>query len=131
MSDSQKKFYQELRERGSRVNKRTTGSRYEDRAAAFLKSRGLRLLEKNFYCRKGEIDLILMDGACLVFAEVKYRSGPGFGSPLEAVDSRKQKRIRDTAAYYMFIRRISMDTPCRFDAVGIMGEEIQWIRNAF
>lgn len=73
------------------MNKRETGSRYEDAAAAFLQSKGLRLLEKNFRCRKGEIDLILMDGACLVFTEVKYRSGPGCGSPLEAIDGRKQK----------------------------------------
>ncbi|MFR2782080.1 MAG: YraN family protein [Clostridium sp.] len=74
------------------MNKRETGSRYEDAAAAFLQSKGLRLLEKNFRCRKGEIDLILMDGACLVFTEVKYRSGPGCGSPLEAIDGRKQKK---------------------------------------
>ena len=93
------------------MNKRETGSRYEDAAAAFLQSKGLRLLEKNFRCRKGEIDLILMDGACL--------------------DGRKQKKIRHTAAYYMYIRRISQDTPCRFDAVGIMGESIQWIQDAF
>lgn len=113
------------------MNKRETGSRYEDTAAAFLKGKGLRLLEKNFRCRKGEIDLILMEGSCLVFAEVKYRSGPGCGLPLEAIDSRKQQRIRDTAAYYMYIRHVSPDTPCRFDAVGIMGKEIQWIPDAF
>ena len=113
------------------MNKRETGSRYEDAAAAFLQSKGLRLLEKNFRCRKGEIDLILMDGACLVFTEVKYRSGPGCGSPLEAIDGRKQKKIRHTAAYYMYIRRISQDTPCRFYSVCIMGESIQWIQDAF
>lgn len=74
------------------MNKRETGSRYEDAAAAFLQSKGLRLLEKNFRCRKGEIDLILMDGACLVFTEVKYRSGPGCGSPLEAIDGTQTEK---------------------------------------
>ena len=66
------------------MNKRETGSRYEDAAAAFLQSKGLRLLEKNFRCRKGEIDLILMDGACLVFTEVKYKIRSGWrASPLD------------------------------------------------
>lgn len=78
------------------MNKRETGSRYEDAAAAFLQSKGLRLLEKNFRCRKGEIDLILMDGACLVFTEVKYRSGPGCGSPWRPLmdANRKKSAIR-------------------------------------
>ena len=72
-----------------------------------------------------------MDGACLVFTEVNTDPVRADGSPLEAIDGRKQKKIRHTAAYYMYIRRISQDTPCRFDAVGIMGESIQWIQDAF
>ena len=97
----------------------------------FFKVKGLRLLEKNFRCRKGEIDLILMDGACLVFTEVKYRSGPGCGSPLEAIDGRKQKKIRHTAAYYMYIRRISQDTPCRFDAEVLWENQFSGYRMLF
>ena len=76
------------------MNKRQTGSRYEETAAAFLTSKGYRVLERNFRCRQGEIDLICRHGKYLVFAEVKYRSGLSMGSPAEAVDARKQERIR-------------------------------------
>lgn len=78
------------------MNKRETGSRYEDAAAAFLQSKGLRLLEKNFRCRKGEIDLILMDGACLVFTEVKYRSVRAAALPWRPLmdANRKKSAIR-------------------------------------
>ena len=71
------------------MNKRQTGSRYEETAAAFLTSKGYRVLERNFRCRQGEIDLICRHGRYLVFAEVKYRSGLTMGSPAEAVDARK------------------------------------------
>lgn len=89
------------------MNKRETGSRF------------------------GEIDLILKDGAYLVFTEVKYRADGSLGYPLEAVDLRKQKRIRDTARYFMYIRKIPEDTPCRFDVVGFTGGDLQWILDAF
>lgn len=72
------------------MNKRQTGSHYEETAAAFLTSKGYRVLERNFRCRQGEIDLICRHGRYLVFAEVKYRSGLSMGSPAEAVDARKQ-----------------------------------------
>lgn len=113
------------------MNKRETGSRYEEAAAAFLQKQGLTLLEKNFRSRFGEIDLILKDGAYLVFTEVKYRADGSLGYPLEAVDLRKQKRIRYTARYFMYIRKIPEDTPCRFDVVGFTGGNLQWILDAF
>ena len=69
------------------MNKRQTGSHYEETAAAFLTSKGYRVLERNFRCRQGEIDLICRHGRYLVFAEVKYRSGLTMGSPAEAVDA--------------------------------------------
>ena len=65
------------------MNKRETGSRYEEAAAAFLQKQGLTLLEKNFRSRFGEIDLILKDGAYLVFTEVKYRADGSLGYPLK------------------------------------------------
>ena len=67
------------------MNKRQTGSRYEETAAAFLTSKGYRVLERNFRCRQGEIDLICRHGRYLVFAEVKYRSGLSKGSGLLSV----------------------------------------------
>ena len=84
------------------MNKRQTGSRYEETAAAFLTSKGYRVLERNFRCRQGEIDLICRHGRYLVFAEVKYRSGLSMGSPAEAVDARKQERIRRGGGLFFY-----------------------------
>ena len=113
------------------MNKRQTGSRYEETAAAFLTSKGYRVLERNFRCRHGEIDLICRHGRYLVFAEVKYRSGLTMGSPAEAVDARKQERIRRAAAFYLYSHGMGGDVPCRFDVVGILGSDIELIQDAF
>ncbi|SHJ52310.1 putative endonuclease [Anaerocolumna jejuensis DSM 15929] len=112
-------------------NKRTIGSEKEQKAAAYLTSAGYRILAANFFTRSGEIDLIAREGEVLVFIEVKYRKDLQSGSPLEAVDSRKIRNICKAARYYMYINHIPEDTPCRFDAVGIVEEEITLIRNAF
>ena len=113
------------------MNKRRTGSAYEQMAAAFLKKNGLRILEQNFRCRSGEIDLVARDGPYLVFVEVKYRRTSHQGEAICAVDAHKQQKIIGTAKYYLLIHRLSLDTPCRFDVVGIDGEQVHWIRNAF
>ena len=113
------------------MNKRQTGSRYEETAAAFLTSKGYRVLERNFRCRQGEIDLIARDGNDLVFVEVKFRRGKGQGLPEEAVDFRKQEKIRQAARYYLYRNGYEEDTACRFDVVGILNGQIRLIRNAF
>ena len=78
-------------------NKRMEGSRYEKLAARYLEQKGMDILELNYRCRTGEIDIIARDGEYLVFVEVKYRSGASFGDPSEAVTAKKQERIRKTA----------------------------------
>lgn len=118
-------------ERDERANRRRTGSRWEERAAAFLTRAGYEILERNFSCRQGEIDLIARDGAYLVFVEVKYRRNLGSGSPLEAVNPAKQEKIRRTALYYLYRRGYGEDTPCRFDVVAVTGERFSLIRDAF
>lgn len=77
-----------------------------------MQKNGYRILEKNFRDRRGEIDLIAKDGRTLVFVEVKYRKNARNGYPEEAVDTRKQKKIRETAAYYVYKNRIPEYTPC-------------------
>ena len=67
-------------------NTRKIGTEYERKAGAYLEAKGYVIQEYNFRCRMGEIDIIARDGKCLVFCEVKYRSGPGSGHPAEAVD---------------------------------------------
>ncbi|MGN0372290.1 MAG: YraN family protein [Enterocloster sp.] len=113
------------------MNRRQVGSRYEQEAAACLQKKGYQILEKNYRCRQGEVDLICRHGRYLVFAEVKYRSGPAWGMPAEAVDGRKQQRIRSAASYYLYSHHLPEDTPCRFDVVGILKDQIEIIENAF
>jgi putative endonuclease len=112
-------------------NNRETGSRFEEQVADFLKKQGFRILERNFRCREGEIDIIARDGAYLVFIEVKYRRTKAAGSALEAIDARKAARIRRTARFYLYCKRYPEETPCRFDAAGIDGGQITYIKNAF
>lgn len=112
-------------------NNRQKGSRYEEQAAAFLAGAGYQIIERNFRCRTGEIDIIAKEASVLVFAEVKYREGAGCGAPAEAVDRRKQKKIADTARYYLLTHGYGEDTACRFDVVAILGLEVQLYKDAF
>ena len=112
-------------------NFRTEGSRYEHIAGAWLEKHGYRILEYNFRCRTGEIDLIARKANTLVFVEVKHRTGRKAGSPLEAVDHRKQRTICRCADVYRLRKGIPGNVSCRFDVVGIDGETIQHVENAF
>lgn len=113
------------------INKRQTGAVYEDAVARWLSEQGYQIVERNFYCRQGEIDLIARDGRYLVFIEVKYRRDSQCGHPLEAVSVSKQKKIVKAAAYYCHKYRISEEQACRFDVVSILGNDIEHIQNAF
>lgn len=106
------------------------GGRYEEKAAEFLRNQGAVILEQNFRCRSGEIDLIARDGKYLVFVEVKYRSGRNSGYASAAVDWHKQKQICRTAQFYLLRHGIG-DVPCRFDVIAIDGDHLEWIKNAF
>lgn len=112
-------------------NKRQTGSGYEKIAAAYFIEKGFEIVECNYRERRSEIDLIARDGEYLVFIEVKYRSSAVLGMPEEAVDKRKQQQIRKGAAHYLYTHGYGEDTPCRFDVLAILGEQITWIPDAF
>ena len=100
-------------------NRRAEGKSAEDLAAAFLESKGMRILERNFHFgRAGEIDLVAEDGETLVFVEVKARSSTLYGSPEEAVTPAKRRAIRKAAEGYLFVRGVA-DRECRFDVVTI------------
>jgi putative endonuclease len=113
------------------MNKRRLGKEFEEIAAAYLVQKGYKVLETNFWCRTGEIDLIARDGKYLVFIEVKYRKDSDKGIPLEAVDFRKIKNITRVSRFYLYKNQIPEEHPCRFDVVSIMGDEITLIQNAF
>ncbi len=114
-----------------RENNREKGSRYEQKVAAYLTDNGFKIIEKNYRCRLGEIDLIAMDGIYLCFVEVKYRSQTQTGHPLEAVGARKQRKIMTIAQVYLKQKGLGIDTLCRFDVAAVTGDEIIYIKNAF
>jgi len=103
----------------SRDPRRRLGAEGETVAAEFLRRAGLRILERRYRTRLGEIDLIAEDGTVLVFVEVKARRGSGFGRPAEAVDRRKQQRLGRVATLYLQ-RRGWLERSCRFDVVEIL-----------
>lgn len=113
------------------MNNREKGAQKEEQVCAYLLSKGVKIKERNFRCRQGEIDIIGYDGGCLVFFEVKYRGSRSAGSAAEAVGYTKQRKICRTADYYRMIHRCGEDVPIRFDVVAIDGESLQWIKNAF
>ena len=112
------------------TNNRRTGAAYEQAAGFYLEQMRYEIVAYNYRCRFGQIDIIAKDGPYLVFCEVKYRSGRGKGSPLEAVDGRKQQRIFRCAACYL-TERGNTDALCRFDVIGIEGTAVTHVKNAF
>lgn len=90
----------------------------------------MRIIERNFRCRLGEIDIIARDGDALVFVEVRSRRSSSHGHPLETVRAAKQQRLARVATFYLSTRRPSFET-CRFDIIGIVGDRLQHVRDAF
>jgi putative endonuclease len=111
-----------------------TGKEGEDLASAYLVRRGYRIVERNFKCVYGEIDLIAWEGKTLVFVEVKSRSSAKFGGPEGAVNLRKQMKISRVAADFLTTKKC-WDSPCRFDVVSIVNEakkpSVTLFKNAF
>lgn len=113
------------------MNRKETGHRYEEKAAAYLEQKGFLLIQKNFRCRQGEIDLIGLHEGCLVFVEVKYRKNSAAGAPEEAVGRAKQMKICRTSDYYRVLHPRERAMQVRYDVVAICGESVTWHRNAF
>ena len=112
------------------LNRRKIGAQYEQIVGEYLERQGYQILEYNYYSRSGEIDIVAIHEGYLVFVEVKYRHKDTSGSPLEAVSVTKQRTICKCALHYMRERQIEC-MPVRFDVVGILGNQLQVIQNAF
>ena len=113
-------------------NKRQVGTEKETLAAEYLEKKGYFIIEKNYRVRQGEIDLIARDGACIVFVEVKYRADGRSGDALEAVTGAKIRQISKMALFYLNQKKRSIDnTSIRFDVIGINGDMVTHIENAF
>lgn len=114
-----------------------TGAAIEKRAANWLKDKGLQLVETNYRCKLGEIDIIMLDNRQLVFVEVRYRRSSSFGSGLESVDWRKQRKLHRAATHYLMSSHRFANSSCRFDVVAASpvsntGQlEWHWIQDAF
>ena len=111
-------------------NTRIRGKKAEDVACNFLLNNGLELLERNYSCRYGEIDLIMRDSDVLVFIEVRYRKHAAFGTAAESIDANKRRKIIFTADYYL--QRNKPNCSTRFDVVTLDAERSpEWITDAF
>jgi len=114
---------------------RQSGAEWEKTAESFLRGHGLKLLQRNFSSRFGEIDLIMEEETTIVFIEVKYRKSNEHGSGADAVTFHKQNRISRTAGWYMAKNPHRAEQFCRFDVISIDPQSrkqgIKWIKNAF
>lgn len=99
-----------------------TGKIGEEIAVAYLKQNGYQIIERNFECRQGEIDIIAKDKNDLVFVEVKTRSSALYGLPKEAVDKTKKKHIYRSAEYYIYRKHLE-NYPIRIDVIEIFKKQ--------
>ncbi|WP_299733065.1 YraN family protein [uncultured Endozoicomonas sp.] len=113
------------------------GLQAENQALRYLKQQGLKSVARNFACKSGEIDLIMLDNEKLIFIEVRFRSKSNFGSAAQTINHHKQTKIRKTAAVYLQNHRQHNHRICRFDVIAIDNSDakcentLKWIKNAF
>lgn len=105
----------------------------EEQARCYLSEQGLKWVTSNYRCRCGEIDLIMRDGRCLVFIEVRARTSRQFGGALASVTYNKRQKLIKTALLYLTAHNLFEKQPTRFDMIGIEGipPKVTWIKNAF
>ncbi|MGK5068410.1 YraN family protein [Janthinobacterium sp. AD80] len=111
----------------STQDRQERGRQAEDAALAYLLAQGLLLVQRNYLCRGGELDLIMRDGASVVFVEVRLRSGARFGGALASITPAKQRRMVLAAQTWLLGQQRL--PACRFDALCIDGGRISWLKN--
>jgi putative endonuclease len=115
------------------MSRMDAGSEAEDSALAYLKQAGLKLLQRNYRCKAGEIDLVMLDGKTLVLIEVRYRSSEQYGGAAASVTYWKQRRLINAARHLLMMRTDLRRYPARFDVIAIsaLRRDVQWIKGAF
>jgi putative endonuclease len=114
------------------ADKSHIGARGEDAALTYLKTHGLKLIARNYRCRMGEIDLVMLDRKTLVLVEVRYRSSDAYGGAAASVTWHKQRRLVNAARHLLLSRSDLQRYPARFDVIAVSpGPRIEWLRNAF
>ena len=111
----------------SRLQAAERGRHAEVRAQAYLTQQGLQLIERNFSCRWGEIDLIMRQKNIVVFIEVRHRTHSSYGDAAASVSLAKQTRLWRSAEQYL--QRYAQCPPCRFDLIAFDGEQISWLQD--
>lgn len=117
--------------------RQASGQAAEGWALTHLEEHGLRLLARNWRCRLGELDLVMLDGDTLVFVEVRYRRHSAWGGAEGSVDARKRRRVANAAQVFLQQQPRWAQRPCRFDVVAIApsahgcAARLNWIRSAF
>ena len=118
----------------TQFNKRK-GHEVEHLVAEYLQQQGLHLIQRNFSCRMGEIDLILLHQNTLIFVEVRFRRLSSYGSAADSVNFVKQQKIIKSARLYLLKNPAYADLACRFDVVAVtlhQGQmQMEWVQNAF
>jgi putative endonuclease len=102
--------------------RRWFGTRSERAAARFLRKQGFRIVAQNFSCFLGELDLVAVDGKCIVFVEVRSTGGETEARPAASVDAEKQRRLTDLAVHFLQKHRL-LDKPARFDVLAMSWPE--------
>ena len=113
---------------GKRLSdKQRQGQGWEQAALAHLRRHGLELVEANFSCKGGEIDLVMRDGDTLVFVEVRQRAAATHGGAAASITPAKIRRLICAAQFYLL--RLPKTPPCRFDVVAIDAGQLEWLQN--
>lgn len=110
--------------------RREVGTSGEDLAAAWYEANGYEVIDRNWRCRHGELDLVLRNGRQVVFCEVKARTGVGFGLPGEAITRDKKQRIRFLAARWLEDAK-PRPAEIRFDVAAVLGDDVEVLEGAF
>ena len=113
-----------------------TGKDAEQQALEHLQRQGLRLLAQNWLCKRGELDLVMLDGDTVVFVEVRYRKHAQWGGALASIDGRKRQKLILAAQFFLQKEHRWADCSCRFDVVAMESTpsgtaDLTWLKNAF
>ncbi|MBM3111511.1 MAG: YraN family protein [Pseudomonas sp.] len=117
-------------------SRQQAGQAAEQHALEYLRGQGLSLLAQNWRCKRGELDLVMLDSDTVVFVEVRYRMHADFGGALGSIDGRKQDKLVLAAESFLHKETQWANSPCRFDVIAVQGrghsgQALQWLKNAF
>ena len=117
-------------------SRQAAGIAAEQQALHYLQAQGLQLLAQNWRCKRGELDLVMLDGDTVVFVEVRYRKHAQWGGALASIDERKRQKLILAAQFFLQKEHRWADRPCRFDVVAMESTpsgtaDLTWLKNAF